>query len=97
MHGPTCIFWANPTTFSLQLTEPFVDGMWRNRARDAMHLARPGVDIGARAGDVILINNTNIHAGTVRAGPSQRVDFRCPGLGRTTASHHRPADLCQIR
>jgi hypothetical protein len=59
-----------------QLTEPFVDTMWRNRNRDAMHLARPGVDVCARLGDVILVNNTNIHAGTVRAGSPRRVDFR---------------------
>ena len=50
--------------------------MWRNRAADTLHLARPGVDIEAKAGDVIIVANTNIHAGTVRAGTSQRVDFR---------------------
>ena len=59
-----------------QLTEPFVDRMWRNRSRHEMHLARSGVDILAHTGDVILINNTNIHAGTVRAGSPMRVDFR---------------------
>eukprot|EP01050_Picozoa_sp_SAG11_P003761 SAG11_NODE_220_length_12154_cov_92.233347_10_plen_584_part_00 len=60
-----------------QLTERFVHTMWRNRAADALHLLRPGVDIAARAGDVILMNNTNIHAGTVRAGShAPRMDFR---------------------
>jgi hypothetical protein len=59
-----------------QLTEPFVDHMWRNRSRHDMHLHRSGVDIYAKAGDVILLNNTNIHAGTVRAGSPMRVDFR---------------------
>ena len=59
-----------------QLNEEFVQTMWRNRAADTLHLARPGVDIEAKAGDVIIVANTNIHAGTVRAGTSQRVDFR---------------------
>jgi hypothetical protein len=59
-----------------QLTEPFIVEMWRNRARDSMHLARDGVDIAAKAGDVVIVANTSIHAGTVRAGPHQRIDFR---------------------
>jgi hypothetical protein len=32
-----------------QLNEDFVQTMWRNRAADALHLARPGIDITARA------------------------------------------------
>ena len=40
-----------------QLTEPFIQTMWRNVAADGMHLARPGVDVCARAGDVIIINS----------------------------------------
>ncbi len=35
-----------------------------------------GVDCVARGGDVIIINNNNIHAGTVRETEAQRVDFR---------------------
>eukprot|EP01043_Picozoa_sp_COSAG02_P029558 COSAG02_NODE_1844_length_10683_cov_622.961357_10_plen_215_part_00 len=72
-----------------QLTEPFVDHMWRNRSRHEMHLARPGVDICAKAGDVILLNNTNIHAGTVRAGSPMRVDFRVDYCLRGTDSQGR--------
>ena len=59
-----------------QLTEPFIVDMWRNRARDTMHLARPGVDVCAKAGDAVLVANTSIHAGTVREGSHQRVDLR---------------------
>ena len=54
-----------------------------------MHLARPGVDICAKAGDVILLNNTNIHAGTVRAGSPMRVDFRVDYCLRGTDSQGR--------
>ena len=56
--------------------EPFIAEMWRNRAADSMHLARPGVDVAATAGDVVILNNTSIHCGTVREGPSQRIDLR---------------------
>ena len=74
--APLLLADGRPHPTQAQLTEPFVDTMWRNRTRDSMHLARPGVDICARAGDVIIINNTNIHAGTVRAGSPMRIDFR---------------------
>ena len=59
-----------------QITEPFIVDMWRNRSRGSMHLPRPGVDIAARAGDCIVVANTSIHSGTVRAGSSKRVDLR---------------------
>ena len=34
------------------------------------------MDIAATAGDCILVANTSIHAGTVRAGSARRVDLR---------------------
>lgn len=74
--APLLLADGRPHPTEAQLTEPFVDTMWRNRSRDSMHLARPGVDICARAGDVIILNNVNIHAGTVRAGSPMRIDFR---------------------
>ena len=44
-----------------QIKEPFIEEMWRNA-----HL-ESGVDVVANAGDVIIMNNSNIHAGTVRS------------------------------
>lgn len=53
-----------------QVADDFIRDQWRNR-----HMPE-GVDCVARAGDVIIINNNNIHAGTVRQTEAQRVDFR---------------------
>jgi hypothetical protein len=67
MHGPTGIFRANLTHFSLQITEPFVERMWRNAYIPA------GVDVCAKAGSAVLVNNSNIHAGTVRLAMGVKV------------------------
>ena len=53
-----------------QVADDFVRDQWRNR-----HLPQ-GVDCAANAGDCIIINNNNIHAGTVRRTSRARVDFR---------------------
>ena len=37
-----------------QVVEPFIAAMWRNRARDTMHLPRSGVDIDARGLSLFL-------------------------------------------
>ena len=42
-------------------------------------------------GDVIIVNNTNVHAGTVRAGTSQRVDFRVD-YGQKGLTQTEPAE-----
>lgn len=43
---------------------------WRNA------WIKEGVDILCEVGDVIVLNNSNIHAGTVRTTDQHRVDFR---------------------
>ena len=80
-----------------QIVEPFIVDMWRNRARDSLHLSRPGVDISARAGDCIIVANTSIHSGTVRAGSAKRVDLRVDygRKGLTSAPlDQRVGDMC---
>ena len=57
-------------TIEAQITGPFMEQMWRNR------YFPEGVDVCAKAGSVVLVNNSNIHAGTVRSSPTERVDFR---------------------
>ena len=51
-----------------QVTGQFIVDSWRN-----MHLPE-GVDVHVNAGDVLLLNNSNIHCGTVRTTPQPRRD-----------------------
>ena len=37
MHGPTCIFWANLTPFSLQLLADSVAAVWDNARAEGPH------------------------------------------------------------
>lgn len=65
-----------------QLTEPFIDQMWRNNNR------RPdGVDVLCQAGTLVLFNNSNVHAGTVRTTPRPR---------RTLGMHFYPELQAQV-
>ena len=49
------------------MTEPFIQRMWRNNN------PRPdGLDILCKAGTLVLFNNSNVHAGTVRTTPRPR-------------------------
>jgi hypothetical protein len=57
---------GEPTVLA-QITEPFIEQMWRNA-----HIPE-GVDVCAKAGSAILVNNSNVHAGTVRSSPTERV------------------------
>jgi ectoine hydroxylase-related dioxygenase (phytanoyl-CoA dioxygenase family) len=73
-----------------QITGQFIVDSWRN-----MHLPE-AVDIHVNAGDVIILNNSNIHCGTVRRTSQARRDVNVgyghKGLslsGRTT-----PKPLC---
>jgi hypothetical protein len=51
-----------------QITGQFIEDSWRN-----MHLPE-AVDIHVSAGDVIILNNSNIHCGTVRRTDKARRD-----------------------
>lgn len=53
-----------------QVADDFIRDQWRNR------YIPQAVDCIAGAGDVIILNNNNVHAGTVRQTDVQRVDFR---------------------
>jgi hypothetical protein len=77
---------------SWQITEDFVaDGMWRNRdfyQRSSSPVAGSvAVDVHCSAGDVIILNNTSIHAGTVRSTPRVRrtLFMTCGHKGRSLA------------
>jgi ectoine hydroxylase-related dioxygenase (phytanoyl-CoA dioxygenase family) len=78
-----------------QITEDFVaGGMWRNRdfyqrsSRSSSPVAGSvAVDVHCSAGDVIILNNTSIHAGTVRNTPRVRrtLFMTCGHKGRSLA------------
>ena len=65
-----------------QLMEPFIERMWRNN-----NLRPDGVDVLCKAGTVVLFNNSNVHAGTVRTTQRPR---------RTLGMHFYPELQAQV-
>jgi ectoine hydroxylase-related dioxygenase (phytanoyl-CoA dioxygenase family) len=65
-----------------QLTEPFIAQMWRNN-----NLRPDGVDVLCKAGTLVLFNNSNVHAGTVRTTQRPR---------RTLGMHFYPELQAQV-
>ena len=65
-----------------QILEPFIQKMWRNNNRRS-----DGVDVLCEAGTLVMFNNSNVHAGTVRQTPRPR---------RTLNFHFYPELQAQI-
>jgi hypothetical protein len=65
-----------------QLKEPFIEQMWRNN-----NVRPDGIDMLCTAGTLVLFNNSNVHAGTVRTTPRPR---------RTLGMHFYPELQAQI-
>ena len=69
-----------------QITGQFIIDSWRN-----MHLP-DAVDIHVKAGDVIILNNSNIHCGTVRRTTQARrdvnVSYGHKGLSLSGSTYH---------
>ena len=85
MHGPTCIFWANLTTFSLPV------GEWRSQASvaGAMHPGYLGGAMLARVNDAGLGKGV-LHFGGVAFPPGSLT-----GMGESNETRFWPASACK--